>query len=209
MVCEGRHDRLFVGGGWVPATGHRLEVVSPFTEEVIADVPSAAPRDIDRAVHAAREAFDHGPWPRLQIEERMAALRELRRLIADNQESIARLVTDEMGCPITQSRAIQAVNPVRVIDAYLDLVPDYPFRSVRTSDTGSALVTREPVGVVAAAVPRNVPVGSRRCAVMACDASPSNSVASRLPSSSMTPTWNRLLRRCVSGRSATTVRCAA
>ena len=89
----------------------------------------------------------------------MGVLRELRRLLAENQEPIAELITDEMGCPITQSRTIQAVNPVRVIDAYLDIAQDYPFRSIRRSDTGNALVTREPVGVVAAIVPWNVPLG--------------------------------------------------
>ncbi|WP_326686198.1 aldehyde dehydrogenase [Streptomyces sp. NBC_01795] len=159
MVWEGRHDRLFIGGQWIPANGEHLEVISPFTEEVLAEVPSAAASDIDRAVAAARDAFDNGPWPRMPLEARMSALRELGRLIADRQEPIARLITEEMGCPITQSRAIQALNPVRVIDACLDLAPDYPFRSVRASGAANALVTREPVGVVAAVVPWNVPMG--------------------------------------------------
>ncbi|MER5435813.1 aldehyde dehydrogenase [Streptomyces sp. NPDC002588] len=159
MVWEGRHDRLFIGGRWVPAHGEHLRIVSPFTEEVIAEVPSASTGDIDRAVAAAREAFDKGPWPRMPVEERMAALRELRRLLAEHQEPLAQLITDEMGCTITQSRAIQVTHPVRVVDAYLDVAPDYPFRSVRTAETGTALVTREPVGVVAAVVPWNVPVG--------------------------------------------------
>ncbi|WNF00344.1 aldehyde dehydrogenase [Streptomyces luomodiensis] len=159
MAGEGRYDRLFVGGQWVPAHGERLEIVSPYTEQVIADVPSASLTDNDRAVAAAREAFDNGPWPRMPLEERIAALRELRRLLADHQEPLARLITEEMGCPIAQSRTIQAVNPVRVIDACLDLAPEFPFRSVRRADTGSALVTREPVGVVAAVVPWNMPVG--------------------------------------------------
>jgi aldehyde dehydrogenase (NAD+) len=159
MVWEGQRDRLFVGGQWVLATGQSGRVVSPLTEEVLADVALASTSDIDRAVTAAREAFDTGPWPRTPLPERIAALRELRRLIAENQEKIAQLITAEMGCPITQSRAIQAANPVRVIDAYLDIAEDYPFRSVRSADTGSALVTREPVGVVAAVAPWNVPMG--------------------------------------------------
>ncbi|MFC9220619.1 aldehyde dehydrogenase [Streptomyces hygroscopicus] len=159
MVWEGRHDRLFIEGQWVPAHGEHLKVVSPFTEKVIAEVPSACPEDIDRAVAAAREAFENGPWPRTPLKERMAVVEELRRLLAEHQEPIAQLITDEMGCPITQSRAIQAVNPVRVIEACLETTSGYPFRSVRTDQTGSALVTREPVGVVAAVVPWNVPMG--------------------------------------------------
>ena len=62
-----------------------------------------------------------------------------------------------MGCPITQSRSIQVVNPVGILDAYLETGKTYPFRTVRRSANGHALVTREPVGVVAAVVPWNVP----------------------------------------------------
>lgn len=57
-------DRLFIDADWVrPATNQRIEVVSPTTEEAIAAVPAASRSDIDRAVTAARHAFDHGPWP--------------------------------------------------------------------------------------------------------------------------------------------------
>ncbi|MEV6639586.1 aldehyde dehydrogenase [Amycolatopsis sp. NPDC051371] len=159
MVRQDRADRLFIGGRWVSGTGEVLEVVSPATEKVIARVPSASKADVDAAVRAARLAFDDGPWPHTPLAERLDRIRELRRLLADNQETIARLITDEMGCPITQSRAVQATNPLRVIDAYIDIAHDYKFREVRRSETGNALVTREPVGVVAAVVPWNVPLG--------------------------------------------------
>jgi aldehyde dehydrogenase (NAD+) len=159
MVSRGGVDRLFIGGQWVPGAGEVLEVVSPTTEQVIARFPSASTADVDAAVRAARRAFDDGPWPRMPPAERLTRVRELGRLLQEAHETIAQLITDEMGCPITQSRAIQATNPVRVIDAYLDIARDYPFRSVRRSKSGNALVTREPVGVVAAIVPWNVPLG--------------------------------------------------
>ena len=68
MVPEGvsiRHpDKLYIGGEWVePKSGKQLEVVNPNSEEVIARVAEAGVADMDRAVAAAREAFDHGPWP--------------------------------------------------------------------------------------------------------------------------------------------------
>ncbi len=159
MMWQGRFDRLFIGGQWVPATGETVEVISPVTEEVLARVPSASVDDMDAAVMAARRAFDEGPWPRLPVPERLALIGDLRRLLEQEHESIAQLITDEMGCPITQSRTHQATSPVNVIDAYLDVAPDYPFRDVRKSRTGHALVTREPVGVVAAVVPWNSPLG--------------------------------------------------
>src|SRR5690349_764479 len=72
------HDRLFIGGTWVqPSTSATLDVVSPHTEDVIARVPEAREADVDRAVAAARAAFDEGPWPRMTPSERadlMAAL---------------------------------------------------------------------------------------------------------------------------------------
>jgi aldehyde dehydrogenase (NAD+) len=159
MTSQGQGDRLYIGGRWVPASGEVLEVVSPTTEQVIARIPAASPADVDAAVRAARRAFDEGPWPRMPVVERMTHVAELRRLLQEAHETVAQTITDEMGCPIAQSRMIQATNPVRVIDAYIDIVRDYPFRSVRRSDSGHALVTREPVGVVGAIVPWNVPLG--------------------------------------------------
>ncbi len=73
---------------------------------------------------------------------------------------MARLITEEMGCPITQARNIQVVAPVDIIDSDLQKAQDYPFREVRRSLKGAtALVVREPVGVVAAITPWNVPLG--------------------------------------------------
>jgi aldehyde dehydrogenase (NAD+) len=73
---------------------------------------------------------------------------------------MARLITEEMGCPITQARNIQVVTPVDIIDSYLQTAQDYPFREVRRSLKGAtALVVRQPVGVVAAVTPWNVPLG--------------------------------------------------
>ena len=60
-------DELFIGGTWVPAaTGERIDVVSPHTESPVATVAAAGPADVDKAVEAARIAFDAGPWPRME-----------------------------------------------------------------------------------------------------------------------------------------------
>jgi acyl-CoA reductase-like NAD-dependent aldehyde dehydrogenase len=80
-----------------------------------------------------------------------------RDLYAEQQDVIAHLVTEEMGCPISLSPSIQATTPRLILEAYLELAPDYPFTAVRRAATGSAVVIREPVGVVAAVVPWNVP----------------------------------------------------
>ncbi|MEU6646307.1 aldehyde dehydrogenase [Saccharomonospora sp. NPDC046836] len=159
MLWHGRYDRLFVGGEWVePATTDTLDVVSPYTEEVVATVPSGAPADVDRAVAAARAAFDRGPWPRMSLSERQEVLTRLAEQLEQRRDEIAALVTAEMGCPITLSRRIQATGPARAVRTFLELSEQYPFSAVRSSATGHALVTREPVGVVAAIVPWNVPL---------------------------------------------------
>ncbi|MFE4500968.1 aldehyde dehydrogenase [Rhodococcus sp. NPDC056743] len=153
------HDVLFIGGEWVRSTGtERIEVISPWSEQVIGSVPSATRSDVDRAVAAARNALDHGEWGRTSPEDRVEALRTVRTLLADRQDEFAALITEEMGSPISQSGPIQVGVPLDILDSYIELAGTYPFREVRTSATRSALVTREPVGVVAAIVPWNVPL---------------------------------------------------
>src|SRR5205085_7610138 len=74
-----RHpDKLYIGGEWVAATsGRQLEIVNPNSEEVIAHTAEANGADIDRAVAAARHAFDHGPWPATPAAERAAKLNQM------------------------------------------------------------------------------------------------------------------------------------
>jgi betaine-aldehyde dehydrogenase len=152
------HDTIFIGGQWVPSTSQRrLEVVSPWSEEVIATVPSGSREDIDHAVETARRALTAGPWPLMTLDERMAVLVRFRALLVKHREELAQLITEEMGCPITQSRNIQVTNPVGILDGYLEAAASYPFRTIRRSGSGQALVTRKPIGVVAAVVPWNVP----------------------------------------------------
>jgi aldehyde dehydrogenase (NAD+) len=152
------HDTHFIGGEWVAsASAERITVVNPATEEVIASVPSASTDDVDRAVAAARRALVSGPWAELDLAGRIAIVRRLRELFVAHSEEFAQLVTAQMGCPITQSRTIQVVNPIRILDSYVDVAETFPFRAIRASEFGRALVIRKPVGVVAAVSPWNVP----------------------------------------------------
>jgi acyl-CoA reductase-like NAD-dependent aldehyde dehydrogenase len=158
MVWQGEYTKLFIGGDWVePASTDTLEVVSPFTEVPIARVPSATRADVDRAVAAARTAFDQGPWPRMDLSARIDVLRRLGEEYGKRRDLLASLVTDEMGCPISTSETYQATNPKLLIETFVELAPQYPFTEVRRSRVGNALVVREPVGVVAAVVPWNAP----------------------------------------------------
>jgi aldehyde dehydrogenase (NAD+) len=150
---------LFIGGEWVePGSSEVLRVTNPYTGNVVARVAAATAPDMDRAVAAARQAFDPGPWPRTTLQERMTVLRRLSDLIGKHAEELAGLVTDEMGCPISLSRGFQSAGAKMALDAFLELAPDYSWRSQRAGPTGRALVVREPVGVVAAVIPWNAPL---------------------------------------------------
>jgi acyl-CoA reductase-like NAD-dependent aldehyde dehydrogenase len=158
MGWTGRFEQLFIGGDWVGPHGqNRIEVINPATEEFVGAAPSASREDADAAVAAARNAFDSGPWPRMPLNERLEILRRFRDLYAEHEEVIAGLITEEMGCPITLSRSFQAAAPRLILETNLELAETYPFQSIRRASSGSALVTHEPIGVVAAVVPWNVP----------------------------------------------------
>ncbi|MEO3786274.1 aldehyde dehydrogenase [Actinocorallia sp. B10E7] len=151
-------DRLFIGGAWVDSAGTgTIDVVSPHTEELIGRVPEGTEADIDRAVAAAREAFDHGPWPRMGPAERAEVLGRLSAIYAERQQAMADLVTAEMGSPALFSIFGQAAIPQMVLQYYTDLAASYPWEEERQGMQGPVTVVREPVGVVAAIVPWNVP----------------------------------------------------
>jgi acyl-CoA reductase-like NAD-dependent aldehyde dehydrogenase len=152
-------DELFIGGSWVPAsTADRIEVVSPFTETPVARVAAAAPADVDRAVEAARHAFDTGPWPRLTPAERIAAIRRLAKLYGERRTEMAELITAELGAPISFAQRAQVALPWTMMNAFCDLAESYPWREDRPGRYGSDIhVLREPVGVAVAIVPWNMP----------------------------------------------------
>ncbi|MGH3244138.1 MAG: aldehyde dehydrogenase [Spirillospora sp.] len=152
------HDRLFIGGEWTtPAGTATIDVISPHTEEVIGRVPEGTEADIDAAVDAARRAFDDGPWPRMTPAERAGIVGRLSAIYAERQGAMAELVTAEMGSPIMFSVFGQAAVPQLVLQYYVDLAAAYTWEDERPGMLGPVTVTREPVGVVAAIVPWNVP----------------------------------------------------
>ncbi|MFI6323830.1 aldehyde dehydrogenase [Nonomuraea sp. NPDC050556] len=153
-----QHDTLFIGGEWVaPAGTGTIEVISPHTEEVVGRVPDGTPADVDRAVAAAREAFDNGPWPRLTFAERAEVIGRLAEIYAARQAEMAELITEEMGSPITFSNLAQAPQPLGMLQFYAELGRTFQQEEQRPGLFGPTTVRREPVGVVAAIVPWNVP----------------------------------------------------
>ncbi len=146
-------DTIYVGGSWVlPATDARIAVENPATEEIVAHVPEAVAADVDRAVAAARAAFDE--WAATDPAERLAVLTRLRDLLYERQGELASLITTEVGAPVRLAQNQQTAGPLRAVDAYLDLLakPAEPER------LGNSVLLRQPVGVVGAITPWNYPL---------------------------------------------------
>ena len=155
------YDRLFIGGDWVAPEGtDTIGVMSPSTEEVIARVPDGTEADIDKAVAAARTAFDHGPWPRMAPAERAEILRQGRRRRSwPRWATWPRSSPREMGSPITFSGMGQVLAPAMIFNYYAELATTFAFDEVRAGMLNpQVLVTKEPVGVVGAIAPWNVPL---------------------------------------------------
>jgi aldehyde dehydrogenase (NAD+) len=153
------YDRLFIGGDWTtPASTSTIEVINPTTQEVCGVVPEAVEGDVDAAVAAARQAFDQGPWPRMTPVERAAIVSKVSEAIKAEMEPMAQLISTEMGSPIGWGLMAQVLAPAMIFDYYIGLASTYPFDEIRQGLLGQVLVASEPVGVVAAITPWNVPL---------------------------------------------------
>jgi len=153
------YDRLFIGGEWVePSSSSTFDVVSPSNEELVGRVPEAQNADIDRAVSAAREAFDHGPWPHMTPAERAVVLTKAADAIRNDMQGIAELISNEMGSPVAWGTLAQVFAPTMIMDYYAGLGSTFAFDTVKDGLLGPVMVTKEPVGVVAAITPWNVPL---------------------------------------------------
>src|SRR3954464_2529928 len=103
-------DKLYIGGEWVePASDAAIDVVNPATEEVIGRVPEGTPQDVDRAVAAARAAFE--TWSQTPNDVRADTCTAISAKLAERGDEIAALVASELGMPLALSKAIQAGLP--------------------------------------------------------------------------------------------------
>jgi aldehyde dehydrogenase (NAD+) len=153
------YDKFFIGGKWIePAGRETIDVVSPATLELVGRVPDATFADMDRAVAAAREAFDLGPWPRMSPDERADIMASISASIMGQMDDFATLITNENGAPFSFSQMGQVYAATAVLDTYVGIARSYQFEQVRQGMMGQVIVRREPVGVAAGIIPWNVPL---------------------------------------------------
>jgi aldehyde dehydrogenase (NAD+) len=151
-------DCFYIGGQWVgPSSDAVIEVVDSATEQVYFRVPAAQAADIDRAVTAARTAFDTGPWPSLTPGQRAGYLRALGAELGKRAEDIGQLWPREAGALHSVARHGGA-RAEAAFNAYAGLADSYSFEeSVKPTVGEFGLLMREPVGVVGAIIPWNGP----------------------------------------------------
>ena len=94
------YDKVYIGGEWVAPDGTgTIDVVSAHTEQVIGSVPDASPADMDRAVAAARQAFDDGPWPTMTPADRAEGIKRLSGALQARAQDLADTISAENGSP--------------------------------------------------------------------------------------------------------------
>jgi betaine-aldehyde dehydrogenase len=153
------YDALLIGGQWTaPTSDRRIEVRSPATLDVVGVVPEAMEADVDAAVAAARSAFDRGPWPRTPPEERVKVINRLTELLTERIDEAASIITAEMGAPTATVQMMMWTPAQSVLGVYSGLATTFPWEETRHGTFGESRVRREPVGVVAAVIPWNVPL---------------------------------------------------
>ena len=158
---DGRPKKLLIDGQAVEArSGKTFKTINPANGEVVATFAAGEAEDIDRAVAAARRAFE-GPWSKFMPAERQAVLLRLAELLDRDWEDLAIMDTLEMGRPISSSRAIRDID-VRTLRHHAGYATAIHGQTMGNSFPLPLLsyTVREPIGVVGAIIPWNGPVFS-------------------------------------------------
>ena len=132
---------FFVNGQWVPVEDReQIGIVNPETEQQIGSVPAGTAEDVDLAVAAARAALPG--WSQTSVADRAAILNAVADALEGCKDSVAQLISSEMGTPYGFSQVVQVGNPVVVLRSYAELLETYSFEE----QIKNSLVVREPIG---------------------------------------------------------------
>src|SRR5262249_32828052 len=136
------HDKLYINGQWInPKGAGMIDVINAQTEELMGQVPAAAPENVNAAVAAAKAAFEK--WSTTSSEERERYLQLISDRLNMRKDEIAALVASEVGMPLPLATAVQAGMPAAVMGSYAKLLGEFKFEE----QIGNAAVVKEPVGV--------------------------------------------------------------
>jgi aldehyde dehydrogenase (NAD+) len=147
------YRKFYIDGNWVdPAKNHDFTVINPANEEPIATISFGSAADVDRAVAAARRAFES--YSEVSVEERLALLHRIVEVYKSKMEQMATIISQEMGAPISLSRKAQAPAGLAHLLEIVKVLENFKFEELK----GSSLMRREPVGVCGLITPWNWPM---------------------------------------------------
>src|SRR5258705_9028012 len=153
-----RRERLLIGGARVPsADGQTFQTSNPATGEALAEVALAGVEDVNRAVAAARAAFDDGPWPRWTASARGRALLEVARLLRDRLETLAELETRDSGKALADARD-EVAAAANTFEYYAGAANKLFGETIPVAKAGLDFPLREPGGRAAPVIPGNFPL---------------------------------------------------
>lgn len=151
--------KLLIDGKWVAAdSGKTFETVNPATGEVLAKVAEGGASDVDKAVKAARKAFETGPWRKMPAAERAKCLLRLADLLEKHTEEFAQLETLDNGKPIRESRYVDLPQAIETFRYYAGWVTKLEGETMNVNSSFFNYTLREPVGVVGQIIPWNFPL---------------------------------------------------
>ena len=151
------YSQFFIGGQWVnPSSDTKIELKYPHDQSVFVSVALAAEADIDAAVDAAYKALHSGPWPGMKPEERQTIIERFIELHHPQVSEFAELITLENGSPIWFTGMLQDLLKIQS-EALLRAAKNTEWEIRQPTYAGERVIRREPVGVVAAIIPWNVP----------------------------------------------------
>lgn len=146
-------EQLYIDGKWRDSLGKgSIDVINPATEEIIGRVPVGSTKDVDKAVAAAKNAFDS--WSKSSIDERIELLNALSNAFKERGEELAQTITSEVGTPIGYSRVAMVGTPRVVSRSYAKILEDY----IWEEEVRNSLICKEPIGVCAFITPWNFPL---------------------------------------------------
>src|SRR3989449_3759059 len=151
--------RMLIDGKWVEAaSGKTFETPNPATGEVLARVAEAGPEDVERAVRAARRAFDEGPWPHTAPNERERFLLKVADLIEAHADELAQLETLDNGKPSMESRHVDIPGAAATFRYYAGWVSKIYGETNPSDEAYFNFTLREPVGICGQIIPWNFPL---------------------------------------------------
>lgn len=158
------YEQLYIDGAWEASDGSEpLAAINPATEEAIGSVPQASERDVERAIAAARTAFDDGPWPRLKPAERARVLARMAEIMRRRQSELVELDIAEVGRARMLAESVFVDVPIEHVEDMAERVlPSFAFSEamlpqVTSYGVGSGVVQRVPYGVASIITPYNAP----------------------------------------------------